>query len=47
LKSLNTSEALPQKFEDPIFSRIGMTTELKGDSKDWFSDAEKKPIIIF
>jgi len=38
---------LPQKFEDPIFSRIGMISELKDDHKDWFDDAEKKPMIIF
>jgi hypothetical protein len=38
---------LPQKFDDPTFSRIGMISELKDDGKDWFDDAEKKPIIIF
>jgi len=38
---------LPQKFEDPTFSRIGMISELGDDGKDWFDDAEKKPIIIF
>lgn len=38
---------LLQKFEDPVFSRIGIITELKDDGKDWFDDAEKKPMIIF
>jgi hypothetical protein len=38
---------LLQKFEDPIFSRIGLISELNGDHKDWFDDAESKPIIIF
>ena len=36
-----------QKFEDPVFSRIGIITGLKDDCKDWFDDVEKKPMIIF
>jgi hypothetical protein len=38
---------LPQKFEDPIFQRIGIITSLQDDGIDWFDNAERKPMIIF
>ncbi|KAK3182573.1 hypothetical protein K4F52_006022 [Lecanicillium sp. MT-2017a] len=37
----------PQKFTDPMYSRIGIITSLEGDTKGWFDDAEQKQLVLF